>query len=110
MAAVSSVNLIIHKGTNFEETFVLKDENDSNLDLTTSTVTSRIRKHPTATQFNSFTTLIIGGNVKISMASTITATLKSGRNHFDVVLTDSIGGFISKILEGNILVYDTVSL
>lgn len=108
MAAVSSVNLIIHKGTNFEETFVLQDENDSGLNLTNSTITAKIKKHPTATQFHSFTTLIINGNATISMASTITAVLKSGRNHFDIVLTNSVG-FVSKILEGNILVYDTVS-
>lgn len=109
MSAVSSVNLVIHKGTNFEETFVLQDENDSALNLTNSTITAKIKKHPTATQLNSFTTLIIGGNVRISMASTITATLKSGRNYFDIVLIDSIG-FKSKILDGNALVYDTVSL
>jgi hypothetical protein len=108
MAAVSSVNLIIHKGTNFEETFVLQDENDSGVSLIGSTITARVKKHPTATQFHSFTTLLINGNAKISMASTITAALKSGRNHFDIVLTNNVG-FVSKILEGDILVYDTVS-
>ena len=111
MAAVSAVNLIIHKGTYFEETFSLTAEDGLGLNLNGASVVARVKKHPTTTQYYPFsTTLTIGdSSVKISMASTITAALQSGRNTYDVILTSS-SGFKSKVVEGSILVYDTVSV
>ena len=111
MAAVSAVNLIIHKGTYFEETFSLTAEDGLGLNLNGASVTARIKKHPTTTQYYPFSTTltIADSSVKISMASSITAELKSGRNNYDILITSSAGN-ISKVVEGNVLVYDTVSV
>ena len=111
MAAVSAVNLTIHKGTYFEETFFLTAEDGLGLNLNGASVIARIKKHSTTTQFYPFsTTLTIGdSSVKISMASTVTSALQSGRNIYDVILISSVG-LKSKVVEGNILVYDTVSV
>lgn len=111
MAAVSTVNLTIHKGTYFEETFFLTAEDGLGLNLNGASVIARIKKHPSTTQYYPFsTTLTIGdSSVKISMASTITAALQSGRNTYDILITSS-AGIISKVVEGNIIVQETVSV
>lgn len=111
MAQVSAVNLIIHKGTYFEETFSLTQEDGGGLNLTNTSITAKLRKHSTASTSYPFTTSITvaDSTVKVSMASTVTSTLPSGRCVYDVVLTTS-GGLKSKVAEGTIIVEDTVSV
>lgn len=111
MAAVSAVNLIIHKGTYFEETFLLTAEDGAGLNLNNSSVTARIKKHPTAaTSYPFSTTLTVSeSSVKVSMASTVTATLPSGRCVYDILVTSSTG-FVSKVVEGTVIVQETVSV
>jgi hypothetical protein len=111
MAAVSAVNLTINKGTYFEETFTLTAEDERGLNLSGSSVTARMKKHPTASTSYPFSTTltIANSSVKISMASTITATLPSGRCCYDILLVAS-SGFISKVVEGNVIVQETVSV
>jgi hypothetical protein len=111
MAAVSSVNLVIQKGTYFEETFFLGAEDGSGLNLTNTTATSKVRKHPTAGIAHTFstTTTMSDSTVKISMTSDKTAELPSGRSYYDVLLT-SAGGTVTKVLEGTVFVEETISL
>jgi hypothetical protein len=111
MASVSGVNLIVHKGTYFEEIFSLTAEDGSGLNLTGHSVTAKIKKHPTATTSYPFTTTltIADSTVKISMASTMTSSMPSGRYIYDVVLTSSTG-LLSKVVEGNVLVQETASI
>lgn len=110
MAAVSVVNLTIHKGTYFEETFLLAAEDGGGLNLTNNTATAKLKKHPGATTSYTFTTTLTVGDssVKISMSSNITATLPTGRCVYDIILTSS-GGIITKVVEGNVLVLESVS-
>jgi hypothetical protein len=110
MAAVHAVNLTIHKGTYFEETFQLFSEDNANLSLSNKIASAKLKKHPTASTSYPFqATHSLGTNtVKISMASTITATLPDGRCCYDVILTTN-GGFISKVVEGNVMVESTIS-
>jgi hypothetical protein len=111
MAAVSEVNLVIQKGTNFEETFFLSAEDAGGLNLTNQIATAKLRKHPTAgIGFTFSTTVTVGDStVKIAMPSNVTATLPSGRCYYDIILTSS-GGFISKVVKGTVLVQETASL
>lgn len=110
MAQVSAVNLIIHKGTYFEETFSLIEEDGGGVNLAGKTATAKLKKHPTATTSYPFSTTITvaDSTVKVSMASTITSTLPSGRCVYDVVLT--AGGVKNKVAEGTVIVEDTVSV
>lgn len=110
MAAVSTVNLVIQKGTDFEETFALTAEDGGILNLTNQTATAKLRKHPTASTSYSFsTTLTVSDStVKIAMSDDVTATLPSGRCYYDIVLTSS-RGTKSKVLQGNVIVEETVS-
>lgn len=114
MAAVSAVNLTIHKGTYFEETFSLTAEDGLGLNLTGTTITAKLKKHPTAGIAYTFSTLttIADSTVKISMSNAVTATLPSGRCHYDIVVTSSSnsGSIKSKVLQGNVIVEETVSV
>ena len=111
MAAVSAVNLVIHKGTYFEETFTLNAEDGSGLNLTGNSVVARLRKHPTSSTYHSFTPTITiaDSTVKVSMASTVTAALPSGRCVYDIILVSS-GGIPAKVVEGTVIVQETVSV
>lgn len=111
MAAVSVVNLTISKGTYFEETFSLLAEDGLGLNLNGSTATAKIKKHPTAiTSYSFSTTLTISdSSIKISMPATTTATLPSGRCVYDLVITTS-SGILTKVVEGNVFVQESVSV
>ena len=111
MAAVSQVNLVIPKGVNFEETFFLTAGDGSGLNLTGQTVVAKLKKHPNATTAFSFSTTVTvaTGEVKITMSGATTATLPSGRCVYDIVLTSS-GGTKSKVVEGTVLVQESVSV
>jgi hypothetical protein len=110
MAAVSVVNLVIQKGTDFEETFSLTAEDGLGLNLTGQSATAKLKKYPTSsTSYNFTTTLTVADStVKIAMSDDVTATLPSGRCYYDIVLTSS-GGAKSKVLQGNVIVEETAS-
>ena len=109
---VPAVNIVIEKGTSFEATYNVTNNDSSVYSLTNQTATAKIRKHPTATTSKSFTTSITTstGEIKISMGSTVTSELTSGRNYYDVILTHATTGKVIKIFEGTAIVKDTVSV
>lgn len=110
--SVPAVNIRIEKGTNFESTFTVTNSDGSVFSLNNYTATSKIRKHPTASTSKSFSVTITAstGEIKISMSSSNTAELTSGRNYFDVLITKTSDGSITKVIEGTALVVDTVSV
>ena len=109
--AVPSVNLTIDKGTTFESTFNVTNADGSVFALNNYTATAKIRKHPTATESKSFSTTITvaTGEIRISMGATVTADLSSGRNYYDVIITQSGTGTVQKVFEGTAIVSETVS-
>lgn len=111
MAAVSAVNLIIHKGTTFEETFTFSGEDGGILNFSGSTATSKLKKHPSAGIAYTFstTTTIANGTIKISMTPDKTSQLPTGRCYYDVTVT-YYNGLTSKLVEGNVFVQETASL
>ena len=110
--SVPSVNLRIEKGTNFESTFTISNSDGSVYSLNNYTATSKIRKYPTDSSSKSFSTTITAatGEIKITMSSANTADLSSGRNYYDVIITKTSDGAVTKVIEGMALVVDTVSL
>ena len=111
MAAVSVVNLVIQKGTDFEETFGLTAEDGLGLNLTNYSAVAKLRKYPTSSESFYFqvTITVADSTVKIIMSSAVTSTLPSGRCYYDLLLTSS-GGVVSKVIEGNVIVQETSSL
>jgi hypothetical protein len=114
MAVAEINNLIIDKGVDFEATFNILSPDDSPFSLNGYTGISKIRKYPNSPTSHPFRVeiTIATGEVKISMASTVTSQLSTGRNYFDVILNRSLYGNSStfKAIQGTIIVSDTASL
>mgnify|MGYP003321146551 CR=1 FL=1 len=105
--AVYVSNIVINTGTTFSQTYTLENVNtNSLLDLTGYSVSAQMRKHPAATGVTTFTssvTDVTGGQVNIGLTSTQTASLKSGRYVYDVLVTDS-SGTRDRVVEGMVIV------
>ena len=102
--AVYVSNLQIESGTDFEHLFSLGDnDNNTVLNLAGFTATSQLRKWAGATNFVAVASTIsspLEGEIKISMASTVTTDIKPGRYLYDVLLND--GTSKVKVVEGMI--------
>lgn len=110
--AVYAVNFILEKGTDFEEEFDLTEDDGSPLNLIGYIASAKIRKHPTSQKYKPFTITFVNreeGRVKLSLSNTQTSGLQSGRNYYDLLLTDGAGK-IRKVVEGNIIVNDSATL
>jgi hypothetical protein len=109
--SISVVNLTIDKGTDFEAYFDVNKSDETSFSFNNYSASAKIRKHPSATSYQSFQTSFPEiGEIKISMASTITSQLSSGRNYYDVIIIESTTNKVKKIFEGTIIVNDTVSI
>jgi len=109
--SVPAVNLRLEKGTDFETTFTVENSDGSVFSLSGYTASAKIKKHPTSSDSKSFTTSITvsTGIIKLNMSAATTSELSSGRNYYDVIITNISSGKITKVFEGMILVVDTVS-
>lgn len=114
--AVKEINsLTIEKGTTFDETFKIYNEDGSLLDIDESfTGSAKLRKYPTSPISYPFNLTLDDENneVNVSMASTVTSVLPfSGRCYFDVILTYGYSNpTTKKYVKGTIIVNDSVSL
>lgn len=107
--SATPVNLVIEKGTSFEASFFLTGDDGDMLNLNNSICYGYVKKHPTSPTRHSFSVGISteDGEISISMASTETSQLTSGRNYFDVFLNNTEFDFISRVVTGTIIVEDT---
>jgi hypothetical protein len=114
MAAYEINNLVIEKGEDFDESFKIYNSDGTVLTLDSSfTGVSKLKKHPNSKTEYPFDLILDNENneVNISMASTITSTLPSGRCCFDVLLTYGYAEpTTKKYIKGTIIVNDTVSI
>lgn len=114
--AVYEINtLTIEKGADFDETFIIYNEDGSPLGINSSfTGVSKLRKHPKSEASYPFELYLDSetSSVNISMASTVTSQLPiSGRCYFDVLLTYGYADTTTKkFVKGTIIVQDTSSL
>jgi hypothetical protein len=114
MAVYEINSLTIQKGTDFEETFNIYNEDGSPLGINTSFIgVSKLGKHQTATTKYPFNVYLneFDSSVTISMASTMTSQLPTGRCYFDILLTYGFAEQTTKeFVKGSIIVQDTASL
>jgi hypothetical protein len=112
MSVITAINLVIHKGTDFEEEFDLTEDNGFPLNLDGYSAAAKVRKHPSAKRYVPFVVDFIDrslGKIKISLTNDQTLQLKSGRNYYDLILIDG-SDKIRKVVEGSIIVHDTASI
>jgi len=109
--AVYTVNLIIHTGTDFEQTFVLaNNSNESLLNLTGYTLVSKMKSHGESSSSTNLNPTVIdanGGRVRLSLASAATSNLTPGRYYYDIILIKS--GINDRVVEGEIFVKKAVT-
>ena len=105
MAAYIS-NIVIDAGADFDQVFNLEDTANSPLDLSSFSATSKLKKHPASlTDKATFSVSFPNpsqGQLKISLGSSITSTLKAGRYSYDVLLND--GSLKTRIVSGSAIV------
>lgn len=105
MAAYIS-NIVIDIGADFEQIFNLEDSSNSPLDLSNYTASSIMKKHPASSRVSALFNVSFPnptlGQLKISLGSTITSTLKSGRYCYDILVND--GSVKTRAIEGSAIV------
>lgn len=109
MAAVQAENFILQQGETFEYTFVLKNPDNSLVGVSSYTATAFMAKYAGDSATYPFVVGITTSTstVKISMASTITATLDAGRYYYNVFTVDG-SSVKKKQREGNVIVNASV--
>ena len=111
--AVFSTNLIVYTHTDFEQTFLLEDnQSNSAKDLTDFTGTARFKRqiqdlsNPTA--FNiSFPNRTLG-KVRIGLTATQSALVSPGKYFYEILLKDS-NDKIERVVEGTVIVKQPVT-
>ena len=101
MAAIP-LNLLLEKGTDFDATFNIQNEdNTTPLNLTGYTADAKMRRYysTTSTDFTVGFVDRYNGILKISMTNAATAALDPRRYVYDIVLT-SPQGIKTRVIEG----------
>ncbi len=109
MAAVIAENFIIQQGEDFSRDFILKNPDNSLVGVSSYTASAYMAKYAGDSVKYAFVTGITTSTstIKISMASTVTATLDAGRYYYNVFTVDGSSKKV-KQREGNILVNASV--
>jgi len=111
--AVFSTNLIVYTHTDFEQTFLLEDNQSNSVkNLTGFTGTARFKRqiqdlsNPTA--FNiSFPNRTLG-KVRIGLTATQSALVPPGKYFYEILLKDS-NDKIERVVEGTVIVKQPVT-
>lgn len=110
--SVYAANFTIDKGTDFLIELTINKSDGSPYNLTSCSLTSRIRKYPTAKRYNLFAITIVNaplGKINLSLDKANTLSLTEGRNYYDILITEPTGRTF-KVLEGQAIVYESASI
>lgn len=104
-------NFTIDQGSTFNSSVTLTDEEDNILDLTGYTGAAQLRKHYTSSNSVSFGVVITAntGEIGLSLSANQTGSITSGRYVYDVEITNSATGNITRVLEGIVTVTPQVT-
>jgi len=109
--SVRVVNLVIPQGADYENSFLFENFNNSPSNLTGYSGICQLKKHPSSrTSVGiavSFPNPMLG-QIRISLASTISSNIKSGKYVYDILLTDTFG-IKTRVVEGIVTVTAGVS-
>lgn len=101
-------NIIIDQGSTYSLWIDLLDSNNAALDVTGYTANAQIRKYYSSNLIENFTTSLSDGVLILSLTSTQTANIESGRYVYDVELIDDANSTI-RILEGVVTITPEVT-
>ena len=108
----SITNIFIDQGATFSKTITVKDTSGNALNLTGFTAIAQIRKSPSSSTSTGFTVAFVSprstGQITISLTSTQTTALESGRYNYDVLITSG-ASVKTRVVEGIATVNPAVS-
>ena len=113
MAAIA--NLIIDQGANFSSDVTVNDANGNAFDLTGYTTEAKMAKGYASTRTRTNLTSVIGsdptsGVVALSLTAAQSAALDAERYVYDVEITQTSSGNVTRVIEGIITVRPQVSI
>ena len=113
MAITYTANLVIHTGTDFEQTFVLEDDlTDLPLNLTGYSGCAQLKRYESSSKTSDFVITFPNdrttGRVIVSIAATVSSTIKPGKYFYDILL-NSPTGTTTRVVEGTILIKKSVT-
>lgn len=110
--AVPSVNFTIDKGVDFLTAIRIRIDGDP-VELNDYTFSSKIKKHyGSSTSYEITVTPTIptdDGLVNLSVSAEDSEDIPIGRYYYDLLATNVATGFVTKVVEGSILVKGTAS-
>tara|TARA_R110002126_G_scaffold6279_1_gene32966 strand:+ start:345 stop:677 length:333 start_codon:yes stop_codon:yes gene_type:complete len=109
--AAAEYNITISQNADFTRSFQLKEANVV-VDITNKTFAGKIKKNyneTTGTDFTAVNTNNATGLWTMSLTDTQTAALKAGDNVYDIVMTDTVSGDKTRLLQGKAFVSPGVS-
>ena len=112
MAAIA--NLIVDQGANFSSDVTVKDANGNAFDLTGYTTQAKMAIGYASTRTRTNLTSVIAtdaasGVVALAMTATQTAALDAERYVYDVEITETSTGTVTRVIEGLITVRPNVT-
>lgn len=113
MAITYTANLVIYTGTDFVQSFVLEDDlTDLPLNLTGYSGCAQLKRYESSSKTVDF---VVGfennrttGRVNVSIAATVSATIKPGKYFYDLLLQNA-SGTTTRVVEGTALVKKSVT-
>jgi len=113
MAAIA--NLTVDQGTSFSSDVTVKDANGNAFDLTGYTANAKMAKGFASTRTRTTITTTVAadattGVVTLSLTSTVTAGLDAERYVYDLEITQTSSGNVTRVIEGIITVRPQVSI
>ena len=113
MAAIA--NLTVDQGTSFTSDVTVKDANGNAFDLTGYTAVAKMAKGFASTRTRTTITTTVAaqattGVVTLSLSSTVTAGLDAERYVYDLEITQTSSGNVTRVIEGIITVRPQVSI
>ena len=113
MAAIA--NLTVDQGTSFTSDVTVKDANGNAFDLTGYTANAKMAKGYSSTRTRTTITTTVAaqattGVVTLSLSSTVTAGLGAERYVYDLEITQTSSGNVTRVIEGIITVRPQVSI
>jgi len=113
MAAIA--NLTVDQGTSFTSDVTVKDANGNAFDLSGYTANAKMAKGFASTRTRTTITTTVAadattGVVTLSLSSTVSAGLDAERYVYDLEITQTSSGNVTRVIEGIITVRPQVSI
>ncbi len=110
MAAYAEIT--IEQGATFSTTVNVTDAQGNALNLFSYSASSQMRKSYYASSANTLSSIITGnsnGEITLSMTAANTSSLSPGRYVYDLKITNSGDGTVTRVVEGTVVVMPSVT-